>query len=161
MSDVVRDDIRQRLADLAEENGGVLTPSMVVEDAKDRDSPLHDQFEWNLRAAAMQRWLDRARELIRSVRIDVRTDTSVVRVPAYVRDPRADDRSQGYVGTASLRTDADLARVAIVREFARAAAALRRAKDLAAALGEDARVDAAIGAVSDATRRFDEGPRAQ
>jgi hypothetical protein len=52
-----------------------------------------------------------------------------------VRDPVLRGPEQGYRSIAALRTDDDAARDVLVNEFARAAAALGRAKAVAAALG--------------------------
>lgn len=52
---------------IAEENGGTLKPSDVVEAARSEDSPLHSQFEWDDDTAAEQWRLHQARNLINRV----------------------------------------------------------------------------------------------
>jgi hypothetical protein len=48
---------------------GQLTPSVVVEEARDPDHPLHSRFEWD-DSAAGERWRrHQAHELIQSVRV--------------------------------------------------------------------------------------------
>jgi hypothetical protein len=73
-----------------------------------------------------------ARELIRTVKVNVITTTVQVKAPMFVRDPSARP-NQGYVSTVRLRTEEDRAREVLVEEFARASAVLSRAKALAAA----------------------------
>jgi hypothetical protein len=46
---------------------GVLTADIVLEDAQDDDSPLHDGFEWDNTVAAERYRLEQARYLLRSV----------------------------------------------------------------------------------------------
>ena len=132
MDNATREAIRERLEAIAKANRGVLTPEAVVEDAKAKDSPLHAQFTWNTKQAAYQHWIDQARLLIRTVRVVVTEER--ISAPAWVRDPNAEHDAQGYVSTVSLRSDADSARVVVVAEFARAAAAIRRAREVAKAL---------------------------
>jgi hypothetical protein len=126
---------------LAKEAVGVITPEAVVHEAMKPDSPLHGRFEWDKDKAAWSAWIDTARSLIRSVRIEVTTTQVTVSAVAYVRDPRCEAEQQGYISVVTLRTDADLAREALVQEFGRAAAYLKRARDLAVVLSLEAEVE--------------------
>lgn len=143
----VTEQIRDRINEIAARKNGRIRPDDVVDDARDPASPLHEHFEWSLEKAASAHWLDRARELIRAVRVTFTTDTTVVSSVAYVRDPKAEADEQGYVSVATLRCDHDLAREAIVYEFTRAAGALRRAREVAAALNLQKEVEALISRV--------------
>ncbi len=147
--------IERELYKLAESNDGRLTADIVVAAAKKKNSPLHAYFEqrgaWDQAEAQKRYCVVIARELIRSVRIEVTTTEYSVRAPAFVRDPSAAPR-QGYTSMQNLRNDADLAREVLVEEFARAGAALARAKAVAAAVGmsnevEELRVN--LGALSE------------
>jgi len=139
--------VRERLQLLADKNGGLLTPDAVVADAAKKNSPLHAQFEWDDDKAAASYRIDQARALIRSIRIVVTTETTVVNSVAYVRDPRVPADEQGYISVLKVRTDKDLARDALVDEFSRAAGVLRRARELAVALDLAGEVDAVINEV--------------
>lgn len=142
--------IADRLAEL-EDAAGRLTPDIVIADARKASSPLHSCFEWNDGKAARAWRIEQARELIRSVMVIVTTDNRAIEIVRYVRDPDQESDEQGYVSTAKLITDKDRARVALVEEFARAAAALRRARDLAQAFGlagEVEKIEARIERVS-------------
>lgn len=119
---------------------GTLTPELVVEDAKRKDSPLHELFEWDQQKAAQSHWHDVARALIRNVRVVVVNEGRSLRAPFFVRDPALSSKVQGYTTVTKLRTDADLARDAVADECSRAAAAFRRAQEVAAAVGVDADV---------------------
>lgn len=130
-----QDLIRKRLERLAALNGGRLTPDAVVQDAKSAKSPLHDQFEWDDSEAARQWRLQQARDLIRSVRIEIEVNERIVSTVCYVRDPRAASEEQGYVEVQKLRTEADLAREAMLRELASASALVMRVQGLAEVLG--------------------------
>ena len=149
-----REAVRERLAQIEKANGGRLTPDDVVKDAKKPSSPLHAHFEWDVKKAAAQYWLDQARTLITSVRIITRTETSTIRSVFYVRDPSTASDEQGYVSVQTLRTDIDLAHEALVAEFSRVAALLRRARELAIVLNATDEIDDLLGQVIDLRQRF-------
>jgi hypothetical protein len=141
--------------ELAEANGGKVTPDMVIKAARKKSTALYEYFDsrdaWNQSKAQAHYCVIVARELIRSVRIEVTTTEYSISAPAFVRDPSAAPK-QGYTSTKNLRNDADLAREVLVEEFARAGAALARAKAVAAAIGmanevEELRVN--LGALSE------------
>lgn len=143
--------VKVRLEEIAEQHAGRLTPEAVVADARNPKSPLHEHFEWDTKKAAAQHWLDTARQLIRSVRVLVRTDDKVISTVAYVRDPSMESNEQGYRSLASLRTDRELARETVVSEFGRAAGVLRRAKEIAKALDMENDVEEIIEMVDAAS----------
>lgn len=126
----------QRLIDLHAKHG-VLTPEIVVEDAKSKASPLHESFEWDVKKAAQQHWLETARGLIRAVRLQIVNEHTVLSAPYFVRDPRLPTKQQGYMAVSEVRSDSDLARETVADECARAAAAFRRAQEVASAVGVD------------------------
>ena len=88
--------------------------------------------------------MDRARAVIRSVRIEVIRHEVTHKTPLFVRDPSAGPREQGYVSMRRLRTDADMARERVVAEFAAAGAALKRARAIAAVLDVAGEIDGLI-----------------
>ena len=122
--------IADRLARITKRNHGVLTPDAVLEDAQKEDSPLHDQFTWDDSEAAHQWRLEQARTLIRSVRVEVQTESRTVSTVRYVRHPEA-GREQGYADVMTIRTREDLAREALRRELAAAKALFDRCESLA------------------------------
>ncbi len=122
--------IADRLARITKRNHGVLTPDAVLEDAQDEDSPLHNQFTWDDSEAAHQWRLEQARVLIRSVRVEVQTESRTVSTVRYVRHPEA-GREQGYADVMTIRTREDLAREALRRELAAAKALFDRCESLA------------------------------
>lgn len=148
--------IRERLAMIEKAGGGVLTPAAVVRDARNPDSPLHRHFTWNVKAAAAAHWLDQARALIVSVRVQVTTETKNVTAVYYTRHPGLEASKQGYIGLAALRSDADLARQSLVAEFNAVANLLRRAREHAAALDASAEVEALLQGVVGLRRRFEQ-----
>jgi hypothetical protein len=124
------------------EQNGRLTPSRVVEDAKRPESPLHKLFDWDVQKAAEQFWLDRARDVIRAVKVVITTDTITVRSPYYVPDPSKNGKEQGYTNLDALREDPSFARQALMAECERASGVMRRARVIALALGMTDKVDA-------------------
>lgn len=60
--------LRDHLTDLYQ-RAGELTPSLVVEEARPEDSPLHSHFEWDDAVAAEAHRVSQAAHLIRSCRV--------------------------------------------------------------------------------------------
>lgn len=123
--------IKLALDEIAEGNGGILKPEDVVEAAKNQTSALHPFFTWSVEEAAHERWLDQARQLIRSVsyiRHQSKTSTPVV---AYIRNPDLPRNEQGYISTLSLASDQERAREAIDQELLRIESLLLRARGIA------------------------------
>ena len=133
---------REALIALAELHQGRITPEMVVDAARDPNSPLHSAFTWDDAQAAHEHRLAQARVLLRRVRVEVETGTRLIRVPYFTRDPEAAPQGQGYLSLPRLRAQEDVARAALVAAFARAARALEDARDLAEALGLREEVEA-------------------
>lgn len=126
--------IEARLQDLCTLNKGRLTPQNVVADARNRNSPLHDIFEWDDAKAADQYRLEQARELIRSVKIEVVTEERTVSTIRYIRDPTLAAKEPGYVETMRIRTDKDVAIEALRAEISRLSATMERVESLAIVL---------------------------
>lgn len=146
MTNDQRDAIRDYLAALYAKHGR-LTPALVVRDAKRPNSILHPCFEWDDGEAAGKWREEQARVLIRSIRVTITTDTSIIESVAYVRDPNVESDEQGYVSVESLRGNRKAAREALAYESSRAEALLERARNLAVALGLAKVADKAIGSV--------------
>lgn len=142
-----RKEIRDALAKIADENGGLLTPDAVVSEAASKSSVLHDLFEWDGKKAAHAWRIEQARTLIRSVRVVITNHKTTVSTVAYIRDPDVDGDEQGYCATVSLVGDLERSRAALVNEFSRAAAALRRARELAVAFDMAGEVEAVTASV--------------
>lgn len=84
--------LRDQLTRIYQERG-ILTPSVVVEDARPADSPLHNRFEWDDSVAAELHRRSQAKELIRSVKVvykpaDETEDKKVVREWQPIRSER-------------------------------------------------------------------------
>lgn len=110
---------------------GELTPHRVVEDARDPVSPLHDEFDWDIEAAAQQHWEQQARKLIDRFCVYVRTTAYGDQVPVqvFIRDPDAAPTAQGYVVVATMT--AASAKDALSNELACIAGHIRRGWGLA------------------------------
>jgi len=140
------DVIEERLEFLKGKYGKV-TPDIVVEDARDTESPLHDQFEWDLEKAAMRTWRETARKLIRTVEVRREIKSQIICVPRYVRDPDSDSEEQGYVDTIELRSQHDRAVRVIQREIGCLAAVVDRVRALAIGLDLEDEVEVLFQAV--------------
>lgn len=126
---------------IARQHNGCVTPEQVLAAARNKSSPLHAAFDWDNKSAAHQYRLDQARILIRSVRIDITTETKVVRSVFYVRDPRQAHDQTGYISITKVRTESDLAREVLIAEFSRVNGALARARTIAEVLNLGGDID--------------------
>jgi hypothetical protein len=71
---------------LKDEHPEGITPEMVVEAAKDPESPIHAQFTWDESEAARKQWRTEARYLMSSYEVTVISQTSSFTIcPASVR----------------------------------------------------------------------------
>lgn len=104
--------VGDELQRLQQDNGGRLTPRVVVEAARPADSPLHPCIEWDdVRAAELYRE-DQARHVVRSVRIVTGTgaDAKLQRAFVNVIEIIDEEEQHGYVPMARVLSDADLYR---------------------------------------------------
>lgn len=67
-----------------EKKFGLVTPKIVVQEAKNRKSPLHDYFDWDTKNAAEKYWLVQARTLINHIEITVTMNGEEQEVRAYL-----------------------------------------------------------------------------
>jgi len=133
---------------IAARNGGTLLVDDVIAEAKrNKSGILYKQFNWDLKKAAMEHWRSEARELIRSVKVVFRTQKTTITSVAYVRNPEAESDEQGYVSTISLIGEVEKSRAALMAEFTRAAAALRRARELAIVFEMEGEIEAVAQSV--------------
>jgi len=66
------------------EQNGKVDPNDLIEAAKDRKHPCHDDFTWDVRVAAEERWRDQARAVIRKCRFDVLVEDVTESVVQYL-----------------------------------------------------------------------------
>ncbi len=57
----------EELERLTEENGGIITPAVLVESSRSEDAPLHKAFKWDDAEAAIEYRKDQARLVLRSI----------------------------------------------------------------------------------------------
>lgn len=149
---MLKHEAQEKIRELAERNGGTITPAEVVEAAKDVTSPLHTYFTWDDSEAACKYREDEARVLIRSVRIVITTSPFLETAPAFVHDPRAFPLA-GYTSVGRLRSDTDAAREVVSREFSQAMAAIKRAREVGGALGLTGEINGLLKSVENVSRR--------
>jgi len=112
---------------------GRLAPLDVVNAARDPDSPMHSWFIWDNDKAADEYRIGQARQLIRTIKIDLVVRDVQVRVVRYVRD--MGDQENGYANIISVKSEADTARESLIDEMLRVEKAAKRARAVAAVLG--------------------------
>ncbi len=97
----------ERVEKLREKANGLLTPAMVVDDARSAKSPLHEAFEWDDDRAAEEYRLSQARHLVAClvVTIDVEGATHApTRAFVHVKQ----DEDKGYTSIGHAMSDEDL-----------------------------------------------------
>ena len=88
-------------------NNGRLEPSLVVEEAKKKNSVLHPHFEWDDGIAATKYRKDQASYLIRSIEVTVKDDGGASQpIRAFVSVVREKDRS--YTSVQHAMSDEEL-----------------------------------------------------
>jgi len=140
------------------------TAEELVRVSKSPKHPLHKEFLWSNQAKAASLWrLDKAREIIASVRVVVSTSTQRITSVAYVRDPRSPPNKQGFVSVVKLRGDRDYAQEALDLEVIRVKADLERAREFAAAVDLIEEFEAALASITrlHSSGRSRKGPPAQ
>lgn len=112
---------------------GHLSPALVVDAARDPDSPLHPRFEWDDSTAAERYRVFQAAHLIRSVKVEiVRHHSGPRRVREFIHIPTPkpgsgdeDAPSAGYVPQDVVAASPEMSRIAL-REMERRWKELRR-----------------------------------
>lgn len=129
----------EALAKIQRRHNGLLEPEMVVDAARDKESPLHDAFEWDDALAAEEHRKGQARELVRSLTVDIsRSNIETKAVRAFVNVDVGGD--QGYVSTFTAMSSEVLRKQVLEKAFAELEAWRARHAELS----ELARIFAAI-----------------
>lgn len=153
--------IRAAAVQALEDRFGRVTPEKLIEAARDKKHPLHDDFEWDDKKAAHQHRLYLARDIIASVRVMITHSTKTISSVGYVRDPNAAPSEQGYVNVSRLRSEKDNAIDAVLSEVSRIQSLLERARELAIGLDLEDEFEAAMSAASNLENRLRRGPAAR
>lgn len=98
--------VQEELLRIAAKNGGIVKPEVVVHEAADEDSPLHECFTWDDTEAAHQYRIWQARQLIRVVVHMIPQSTTPQRVFVSLSPDRNDDGG-GYRVMATVLSDED------------------------------------------------------
>lgn len=145
------------------EKQGRLTPDHAIEEARNPESPLHNEFTWDLQAAAMITWRSQARALISHFQINVVVHHKEYRIQEFVEAPGKAGREQGYIAFTRIKDKKQLAREFFDRELGIAASYVAKTKDYAHVLGLDSRVEKVVGDIAslrkDAQRRTVSSPQ--
>ena len=92
------------------EKNGRVDPVELIEAARNPEHPCHDDFTWDVQQAAQERWRDQARELIRSVKFEVRVENIGNAVCMYVA---SGDDDAVFVSLPKIRSKAQASAVVL------------------------------------------------
>lgn len=120
--------VKKELEMLATRGKGIVKPEAVVAFARNPETALHSQFEWNDSAAAEQYRIEQARTLLRVIVHEV--PGSGQRVPVFV-SLQSDRTEGGYRRTVDVLSDADMKRQLMDQLKREARAWAKRAADFA------------------------------
>lgn len=148
-----RELIRQAIAELADANG-VVTSKAVFEAARSPNSILHHEFEWDGDKAIVALGMQRAAELIRSVRVEIVVQSHKIVAPYYVNDPR-DSQTGVYQPLATVKNDETMKRGVLINEISRIEAAIKRASAISGVLDLSSEFEQMMTAVEAARIRLD------
>jgi hypothetical protein len=108
--------VGEAIARLQNSKNDLLEPEMIVNAAREETSPLHPHFEWDDAAAADEYRKDQARDLVRSLTVDIsRSNLESRPVRAFVNVETGG--SQGYVSTATAMSSEDMRKQVLTRAF--------------------------------------------
>lgn len=138
----MKKEVLNELERIRQENGGLLQPQVVVNEAQNPESPLHSYFDWDDSEAACKWRLEQARRLIRVAVTIIHPDqTEPIRTYVSLLDDRM--TRAGYRSTVEVLNDKER-RDAMLQQALRELAAFRKKY---AVLSELAEVFAAADAV--------------
>lgn len=122
--------VRLKAIEACRDGLGRIVPRRVWKAAQaDKNHPLHNDFEWDMKLSAEENWDRRAAQLIREIRLEVIIDDRKVAAPYYVSDPRSDE--PGYISTVRIAKREDWAQSVLLDELKRLEGGINRARDLA------------------------------
>jgi len=146
--------IRAALAAIAEANDGYLNPSAVVEAAKNPESVLHSEFEWDDDEAAHAYRVAQAGALIRRVKftlVRIKAESKEVEMQttrAYQSRPSARNVDQGYEPVTEIMKSPEKRDELIGQVLKELAAYRRRYADLVALSDVWNAIDAAVDEIA-------------
>lgn len=76
--------IATELSKIAQKNDGILKPETVIEEAKPKNHPLHNDFEWDDTKAGYKYRLEQARYMIRMCVTVVESNNQLKEYPTFV-----------------------------------------------------------------------------
>ena len=124
--------VGEELELIRQQNNGIITAEIVLENAKDESSPLNQAFTWDDSEAAHAHRLNEARKLI--ISIQVFSPIVAKPVPTFV-NVRTPDRGRGYTSTIETMSDNDL-RQRVLLEIQQALESIQRKYASFAEIGE-------------------------
>lgn len=146
-------DEEARLKELLVANGGVITPRLVTEDAMSESSPFHHRYDgFDQEKAAFKHWDSISRTIISSSR-GFRVVEKISAIPLVsnilIEDPDKPKGEQGYVTAKSLRVKSkkESAREALRSYLLRAEGSMRKAEEVAMALGLEGEIQSILAEI--------------
>ncbi len=128
---------------------GRISARRVLEDAKQKSSPLHKLYDWNVKRASEKWWLHQTRLIIASVTVKITVNEITFDHSKYVKDMTV---KEGYQSTFVMKADSASARESLIFTLTIASGHLQRAYDLAAPLGLQHEIDGLLAQIAGVIR---------
>lgn len=132
--------IKRAIQDTADADGKVTADGVIEAARNNKNSPLHQEFNWNVEESAYEHWRAVARALIREVEY-IALDVTVYepRRIEYVHDPNT-PQHQGYIPLSSAAKNRKLSHDIVVAELDRCISCIKRAQRVADAVDVDSQL---------------------
>lgn len=99
--------VGERIAQIIQTHGGKVEAADILKDAQKKSSPLHDYFEWDDAVAAHEYRLTQAREILRSIKVEI-TDAETQEIGEIRAFMVPDEQSRGEERLAGYRPIEDI-----------------------------------------------------
>jgi len=123
ISDNQAQEFGERLSSLSSKNNGNVTPEIVVNDAENPKSPLHDYFEWDDSEAAKEWRLQQARVMMRSIEVVIETSSGDANVRAFFNvnlESDTDSMESVYVSVDRVLSEKELRKQVVAQALSEA-----------------------------------------
>ncbi len=146
----------ERLQKLSKAARGRISPPIVLEDARDPKSPLHNAFEWDDSIAGEKYRLEQAGDIIRCYKVETTVEEVVYRCRAFYPDPEANSGCIAITSAGGPKLQDKTKSAMVLDAVARATDLIRSVHTLSLVLGQREAVEQCLQALAAFKESLDE-----